>query len=248
MNFNLKYEMLLDDTVEYGQTTCYRIRARHGFGRIRAGELGGYIASEENLSIIGDAWVYDQAIVTGRAKVLDNARVCGRAQISDRAVIRGDAIVGGEAKVSGYAYVGGNAQVADFAQVSDRARITGFGRVFGAAQVRDHAQVADAAVLYGRPELYGYARLCGKSAVTEQGDFMTVDNVGSQAGTLTCARGYDGKIYVAHGCFEGTLDEFEAEINRWYEADRLGVEYWLIIELARLRLPPRPDDMEEDGE
>lgn len=247
MNLNLKYELILDDTVEYGQTTCYRIRARHGFGRIQAGELGGYIASEENLAVIGDAWVYDDAVVAGRAKVLDNARVCGRARISDHAVIRGDAIVGGEARISGYAYVGGNSQVADFARVSDRARITGFGRVFGAANVRDHAQVADAAVLYGKPELYGRARLCGKASVTEQGDFMTVDNVGSQDGTLTCARGYDGKIYVAHGCFEGPLEEFEEEINRRYEDDRLGVEYRLIIELARLRLPPRPEDMEMEA-
>ena len=81
-----KYE-LTDETLEWNGRTLYRIRALADFEDVKAGDLGGWIEKEENLSyddnarVYGDALVYDDARVCGNAWVCGNARVCGNAEI-----------------------------------------------------------------------------------------------------------------------------------------------------------------------
>ena len=73
---NKKYELLTDDTIEVFGRKLFRIKAKKNFGTVEAGELGGYIEKEENLSEDGNAWVYADAMVYG------NARVSGDAEVS----------------------------------------------------------------------------------------------------------------------------------------------------------------------
>ena len=68
-----KYEMLQDQTIEWCGRTLYRIRALRDFGNVRAGDVGGYIECERNLSQDGNAWV------CGDARVYGNTLVCGNA-------------------------------------------------------------------------------------------------------------------------------------------------------------------------
>ena len=70
-----KYEMLYDDKIEMGGHTLYRIRALKDFFGAKAGDLGGYIEGESNLSHEGTCWVYDNARVCGDACVYDNAKI-----------------------------------------------------------------------------------------------------------------------------------------------------------------------------
>ena len=53
-----KYE-LTTETLQFAGRTLYRIKAVKDFGSVKAGELGGWIESEENLSQTGNAWIYD---------------------------------------------------------------------------------------------------------------------------------------------------------------------------------------------
>lgn len=52
-----------------------RIRAVTAFGVVKAGDIGGWIEKEENLSHDGSAWVYGDAEVHGNAKVYGDAEV-----------------------------------------------------------------------------------------------------------------------------------------------------------------------------
>ena len=65
---NKKYE-LTDETQQWNGRTLYRIRALADFEDVKAGDLGGWIEKEENLSYDDNAWV------------CGNARVCGNAEI-----------------------------------------------------------------------------------------------------------------------------------------------------------------------
>ena len=87
-----KYELTSETKVFLGKT-LYRIKALVQFGNVNAGDLGGWIEKEENLSQSGNAWV------SGDARVYGNARVSG------------DASVYGDAEVYGNARVYGNAEV-----------------------------------------------------------------------------------------------------------------------------------------
>lgn len=81
-----KYE-LTDDTVQIFGKTLRRIKALRDFGDVEAGDLGGYIETESNLSHDGDAWV------SGDARVSGNARVYGNAWVSGNACVYGNAWV-----------------------------------------------------------------------------------------------------------------------------------------------------------
>ena len=78
---NDKYELLLDQTTEVQGHKLFRIRALRDFGRVKAGEEGGFIESEKNLSTEDDAWVYGDARVSGNAQVSGDARVSGNAWV-----------------------------------------------------------------------------------------------------------------------------------------------------------------------
>ena len=123
-----KYE-LTDETMELYGTTLHRIKALLDFNDVKAGDLGGWVENEDNLSRYGNAWVY------GNAKIYGNAWVYGDAQVGDNAEIYDNAWVYGDALVHNDAQIGGNAEI------YDNAKIYGNARVFGDAQVGGDARV-----------------------------------------------------------------------------------------------------------
>ena len=90
----MKYK-LAKNTKEVNGITLFQIQSLKDFGNVKKGNIGGWIAKEDNLSQEGNAWVY------GDAKVFSNAKVCGNAEVCGNAWVFGDAKVAGNAKVYG---------------------------------------------------------------------------------------------------------------------------------------------------
>ena len=109
----------------------FRIKALVQVGDVEAGELGGYVEREENLSHNGNAWVYGNAEVYGDARVYGDAEVYGNARVCGDARVYGDAEVCGNARVCGDAEVYGNARVCGDARVYGNAEVYGDARVYG---------------------------------------------------------------------------------------------------------------------
>ena len=127
-----KFE-LTTDSIKRNGVTLYRIKSLIDFEDVKAGDLGGYVEKEENLSQYGDAWAFDDAQVYGNALVRGNARVHGDALVCDKARVFGNARVSDNACVRGDAQVGGNAWVSGNALVCDNARVVGNARLSGDA-------------------------------------------------------------------------------------------------------------------
>ena len=106
-----KYELLKDNYINYEGKILYRIRALRDFSNVKAGDVGGYVQSEDNLSHKGDCWVYYNAKVFNNAKIHDNARIYGNAQIYGDAEVFGGARIYGNAKVYDEAEVFGNTTI-----------------------------------------------------------------------------------------------------------------------------------------
>ena len=125
-----KYE-LTEETINVFGKTLHRIRATRDFSNVHAGDLGGFIENELNLShdrdtwVYGNAWAYGEARVYGNALVSGEARVYGNALVSGDARVYGNALVSGDARVEGKALVGGDARVEGNALVSGNARVKG---------------------------------------------------------------------------------------------------------------------------
>ena len=125
---NNKYELTDETRVLADGTVLHRIRAVRDFtlsngDEVLAGDLGGWVEKEANLSQTGKAWVYGDAYVYGDARIY------------------GKALVYGAALVYGYAEVGGSARVYDDAVVHGDAEVCGSVRVYGDAEVCGSARV-----------------------------------------------------------------------------------------------------------
>ena len=98
-----KYKILYDQFIVIaGGTKVYRIKALKNFGKVKKGDIGGYVEKEENLSHTGNCWIDKNACVYGNAKVFDNACISDNARIFGSAWIYDTAHVSGNACVSGY--------------------------------------------------------------------------------------------------------------------------------------------------
>jgi carbonic anhydrase/acetyltransferase-like protein (isoleucine patch superfamily) len=145
-----KYELLEDQSILFGDTRLYRIRALKDFGDVKTGDLGGYIQAEKNLSQAGTAWVSDNA------RVFADAQIVGAAQISDAAWVFGSAQVSGMARVSGKAWIFADAQICDTT------------RVGGNAQIGGKSRVLDKALVAGDTHVFGKARIGGKVQLSDR--------------------------------------------------------------------------------
>jgi len=240
------------------QTACdktlYRIKALVDVGcYVKAGELGGFVEKEANLSHDGDAWV------SGDAKVSDDAEVFGNAWVRDNAKIFGDAQVYGNAEVFDNAQVFGNAKVFGKAWVVDTVEIYGDACVFGKAKIFGDARVFGKAIVYGDAKVYGNARVrdnariygdaqvYGKAQVTfgavlgsraRIGDttaYCCMHPVGSRDDCVTFYRTRDG-IRVICGCFEGTLKSFSKRVEKVHGDNQFAQEYRQCIDFATTKL------------
>lgn len=118
-----KYE--ITDIIHPLYPWLHQIRALTSVNeRVKVGDLGGYVQSEENLCQDGGCWIYNRAVCCEDAMVRGEARIC------DDVMVRGSALVTGNARMFEWACaegnccirsgeIGGNARVAGEAVVSE---------------------------------------------------------------------------------------------------------------------------------
>lgn len=261
-NMEKKYE-LTDDVIYHNGRMLHRIRALRDFSNVRAGDLGGYIQTEYNLSHEGNAWVDDDA------KVYDNAQVCGDAliycfaEVCDNVEICENAEIYDYAKVSGYAVVYGNARVYNSAKVYDKAKvfcdacvcsyaivygrakiynkatISGYAKIHGEAEVYDDVRVWGDAEVCGRAGVCGNAHILGDAKVNGKADYIVFKNFWSSGRYFTWTRS-NNKWAV--GCFYGTGEEL---IKKAYkDSEKSGREYERVVRYVESILA---DEREEEN-
>ena len=102
----MKYKLTDETMTTNSGVLLHRIECVDSFRNVKAGDKGGWIEKEENLSQYGDAWVYGDARVYENALVYENARVYGNAEVYGNARVYGNALVYFRADVCGDAIIG----------------------------------------------------------------------------------------------------------------------------------------------
>lgn len=207
-----KFELTTEFVTNVFGKKLFRIKSLIEFGDVKAGELGGYVEKEENISQDGNAWVFGDAKVSGDARVYDNAWVCGDTWVCDNARVYGDARVCGNAKVYGNAWVSGNARVCGNAKVSGNAWVSGNAEVSGDAWVSGDAEVS------------------GDAWVRGNADYALVKGFGTGFRCTTFYRDKNKKIMVNCGCFHGDLEEFRKQVKET-RSGKIAKEYLAIADL-----------------
>jgi bacterial transferase hexapeptide repeat protein len=207
-----KYEILKGDSKPYYNNTVYRIKALKDFGDVKAGDVGGYIQSEEHLSHTGNCWVYDDAVVYDHAKVKNNAKVFNNAEVGGYST--------GDAQVLDTTYIDSNARVCGMAIIKDCTHITGYARIDGQAIVCGDSVIDKNTVVDGKT--YIEDGLLNKSQ-----DYVTIHPVGEFNAPITAFMNRHGEIMVSENKgdrFFGTFARFERVIQGRYEWDNYYLE------------------------
>lgn len=136
-----KYELLKNDYIEHEGRTLYRIRALKDFNNISAGDLGGYIEQENNLSQYSKCWVYDEA------KVYGNAHVFGNAKIFDNVKVYGNASIYGEAEIYDNSKIHGNAKIFEYAIICDKSIVNGNATIYNCAEILKNAIISKGRII-----------------------------------------------------------------------------------------------------
>ena len=76
----MKYK-LTNKTIKVRGATLHQIQALKDFADVKAGDLGGWIEREENLSQESDCWVYDAKVFSYR-KINGNIKVSCNADLN----------------------------------------------------------------------------------------------------------------------------------------------------------------------
>ena len=197
-----KYE-LTDETMELYGATLHRIKASCDFSDVKAGDLGGWIENEDNLSHYGNAWVYGNAKIYGNAWVHGNAWVYGDAQVGDNAEIYGKA------------------------EIYDNAKRLGNAKIYSDAEIFGNAEIYGNALVFGDAWVFGDAEVGGDARVNSNRDYIVFrDWWDSGSGRyFTWTRSNDK---WRAGDFYGTGDEL---VNKAYQhSETSGREYTRVVE------------------
>lgn len=218
-----KYE-LTDETSDSSWGVLHRIRALVNIPkcRVKAGELGGWIESEKNLSQDGQCWVADDAMIFGDARVTEDACVLGNARLIGRAKAMGSALVMGRSLVDDEATVCGNSIV------SGLARAVGRSTVCGKAYVGGYAKISGYAVISSDAHIEGVANITD-GTITSTHDFVTFGPLGSRNDFVTF--NFVTRT-AATGCFSGDINVFRYRVmtkhasGSLYRAQYLAAIRW----------------------
>src|SRR5712692_9277096 len=159
-----KYELVPDRQVIVAGTTLYRIRALKDFGNVKSGDLGGFVASERNLSQDGNCWiaddaqVYDQAVISDDAQILGRARVYGHGRVGDKGQVLGNAQVFENGWVFKNGVVFDNAKVFGASKVRDNGLAYGDSEIFDSVRVVNSGQVCGQAQIGGETVIDGHEK------------------------------------------------------------------------------------------
>lgn len=131
-----KYELLQNDFIAFCGGKAYRVRYLVDIpGVCKAGQLGGYIQSEDNLShngtcavldkanVIEDAMIIDDAIIRDRALVCNAAIICRKGSVYSHAKIKNECVV--EGNVGGFVMMYDNTHVHEGVRLEGNATIRG---------------------------------------------------------------------------------------------------------------------------
>lgn len=140
---NLKYE--ITDIAHAKYPFLHRIRALRDIGdKVKAGDLGGFVEAERNLSQEKDdaAWIFDDAIAAGAAFVDQDACLFGKAIACGSAYVSQGAAMSSEARAEDYAYIRGS-------------NLCGHARVSEHGMILDSPDTGKAPILSGNCAVYG---------------------------------------------------------------------------------------------
>ena len=109
------------------------------------------------------------------------------------------------------------------AWVSDNAQVSGDARVYGDAWV------------YGDAQVYGNARVSGDADLNSNNKHCGFDCFGSANRHTHAYLTKENKVEVTCGCFRGSIEEFEKQVEKTHKGTDYEKQYKAIINVIKIK-------------
>jgi len=242
-----KYELDKTSKIICSETgvDLYRVKALVSFktniADVEKFDLGGFVASESNLSQEGSCWVFDEArvyesaVVYGDAVVYDEAKVFENAKVGGMATIFEDCKVYGDVRVYDSAVIRGSSHVYASGDIFENAEIAGYSIISGSGvEIRGNALLVDTRVsddvsISGDTEVRGMS-IPGPNRIWGSVDIIGDEGVLEGGIDLSFSNGIF-RAYFQDGIWLGDACEFYFYFTR----DEKG-DVWVRFSLTELSL------------
>ncbi|MFI3231121.1 MAG: hypothetical protein R3Y29_06200 [bacterium] len=193
---NQKYILLKVKNPDHSKTDfLYRIRAIKSFNDVKAGDLGGYVSGEDNLSQEGNCWIYDDSMVLDYAFIDQNALIFRNSIIRDNARISSNTNIV-NSHISDNVYIIGESQVFE-SVIKNDVSITGSAIVINSlitdnVEIKNNSRVISANIkefnkLFDNTFVY-------RSSIT--GGYTLKDNIIIRKSTMEGFEELAGDVYI----------------------------------------------------
>ena len=239
-----KYK-LTKETMCFDGVTLHRIQALKDFAGVTAGEYGGWVESEENLSQDGDCWIAEEAKAYKSAQIYEDALLTQEAIAFGNVCVCGNAIISNEAKVSGYTHVEdamiyGSAVISGDILIFGSIYIHGRVKINGTVDIRGDVHICDDVCICGHVTINGPAKISKDAVVCNNDDYIVFKNFWSSGRYFTWTRS-NNKWSV--GCFYGTGEEL---IKKAYQdSEKSGREYERVVRYVESILADEQKEQEK---
>ena len=215
-----KYELTNISYVSSDGSTLYRIRALIDipYFRVKAGDLGGFIQSEKNLSHEGNCWVKNNSLVCQDAVVQDNACIYDYVEVCGKAIVKGNSSLYDNVKVSGEALIQGTTNLFHALTIRGNARIGNDSPSWkDVTLIMGYMTIEGSSVI--RKGSYhvcnGFNLLFPDLRVHSEEDFIHLKNIGEKKLDLTVYVNTDKRVIFLYDDFRGDSNEFDSKISSW---------------------------------
>ena len=129
---------------------------------VKAGDVGGFVDSEANLTHFGNCWIKDNAYASESSRVMGDSLICDNVLLYENTQIRGNAICMENATICGNVVVDKCSMVKGHCNISGDCVITDYSTVEG------WANLSEKTIVYGTSIIGGTAVFSGTSFVDSE--------------------------------------------------------------------------------
>lgn len=156
-----KYELIKESKTYFEEREIFRIRALKDFRNVRAGDIGGWVCSYDNLSQEGYCWIYgnakclDNAMVSDNAMMIDNSKMFDNSRMYDNAIMCDNSMMYNNSMMSNRAIMRNSSMMLDNAKMFDNSIM------YNEAVMCNNSMMLDNARMYYKAKMYNDAILDG---------------------------------------------------------------------------------------
>ena len=222
-----KYELIKESKTIFEGREVYRIRALKDFRNVRAGDVGGWVCSYNNLSQEGNCWIYGNAKCLDHARIFDNAMIIDNSKMFDKSKMYDNSMMCDNSMMYNNSMMCNRAIMRNSSMMLDNSKMFDTSIMYDEAVMCNSSMMVENARMYYKAKMYNDAILDGNKLLygSINKGYKNIFQHYCERRLLTAILTKKNEILYSIGCQIGiTKEEFIDRIYNDCEVSGKGLE------------------------